>query len=193
MIYGKRALDDLLLDMGRVLAESIMLMEREELAGPDYRPVNSNLKKWAYEKSTVYVRDQKIRINRPRLRDIVEITAKKLREFQERRLEDFKPFAIFLDTIHRSGEAFLVALGIDTAGEKKVLGFWQGNFENHILCEELLNKLECRGLKLSRHVLFITIVKNDFIESEVMKKSKLSLKLFVLRRRNRHGKHNENE
>ncbi len=38
IMAGKQALDDLMLDMGRTLAESIMLIEREELAGPDYFP-----------------------------------------------------------------------------------------------------------------------------------------------------------
>lgn len=38
---------------------------------------------------------------------MVSLTAKKLEEFQERSLAEFTPFAIFLDTIHRGGEAFL--------------------------------------------------------------------------------------
>lgn len=212
--HGKRALDDVLMDMGRMLAESIMLMEREELAGPDYHPTSPNLQKWAHESSSVYIADQKIKVNRPRLRDveqgeialksyknlrshgqfseelldqilrgvsankyretvlgaasafgvspssisskIVEMTAKKLQEFQERSLKDFIPFAIFLDTIHRGGEAFLVGLGIDITGDKKVLGFWQGSSENHDICEALFKELEGRGLKLSRRTLFVT-------------------------------------
>ena len=193
--HGKRALDDVFMGIGRMMAESIMLMEREELAGPDYHPTNPKLQKWAHEEGSVYIGDQKVKINRPRLRDIesgevdlqsykkmrehgqfseemldkimrgvsaqkyeetvmgaassfgvspssvskkmVEITAKKLSEFQTRPLVDFKPFALFLDTIHRGGEAFLVALGIDINGEKMALGFWQGSSENHALCEEL--------------------------------------------------------
>ncbi len=35
---GKRALDGVMLEMGRMFVESIMLIEREELAGPDYYP-----------------------------------------------------------------------------------------------------------------------------------------------------------
>lgn len=211
---GKRALDEALLEMGRMLAESIMLMEREELAGPDYHPINPKLKKWAHESGSVYIADQKVKVGRPRLRDedqgevslksyaklrqhgqfseelleqvlrgvsaqkyedtvlgtasafgvspssvskkIVEITAQRLEEFQNRSLVNFKPFAIFLDTIHRGGEAFLVALGVDTDGHKMALGFWQGSSENHVIGEELFRSLENRGLKLSRHILFIT-------------------------------------
>jgi len=89
-------------------------------------------------------------------RRIVEITAQKLREFKERDLSDFHPFAIFLDTVHRGGEAFIVALGIDVKGEKRPLGFWQGATENHDICEELLADMERRGLKLSHKILWIT-------------------------------------
>jgi putative transposase len=89
-------------------------------------------------------------------RRIVEITAQKLREFKERNLSDFHPFAIFIDTVHRGGEAFVVALGIDMKGEKRALGFWQGATENHDICEELLADMERRGLRLSHKILWIT-------------------------------------
>jgi putative transposase len=212
--HGKQALDDVFIDMGRMLAESIMLMEREELAGPDYHPTNPRLQKWAHEEGSIYIADQKVKVSRPRLRDtesgevelksynklrdhgqfsdelldkilrgvsaqkyeetvlgtassfgvssssisskMVELTARKLSEFQERPLSHYKPFALFLDTIHRGGEAFLVALGLDMNGEKMALGFWQGSSENHVLCEELFQDLERRGLKLFNRLIFIT-------------------------------------
>jgi putative transposase len=89
-------------------------------------------------------------------RRIIEVTAQKLKEFKERRLEDFHPFAIFLDTIHRGGEAFIVALGIDMHGEKRPLGFWQGATENHDICEALFANLDGRGLHLSHKILWVT-------------------------------------
>ena len=70
MSQGKQALDRVFLDIGRMLAESIMLMEREELAGPDYQPINPNVQKWAHEEGSVYIADQKVKVKRPRLRDI---------------------------------------------------------------------------------------------------------------------------
>jgi len=211
---GKKALDEVMLDMGRMVAESIMLIEREELTGPDYYPTNPSLQKWAHEKGSIFIGDQKLKTQRPRLRDvvhgevplksyqalhssgqfseellqkvlrgisaqkygetvieaanafgvsptavsnkIVELTGQKLRQFKERSLEGFKPFALFVDTIHRGGEAFLVALGVDMAGEKMALGFWQGNSENHEICEELFKDLERRGLVLSKRMIFVT-------------------------------------
>jgi len=214
MVEGKRALDALYGDMGRMLAESILLMEREELAGPDYYPSDDQLQKWAHEEGSVFIGDQKIKIHRPRLRHrelgevplkayqqmrsrgqfseellekmlrgvsaqkyeetvmnaahafgvspssvskkVIEATAAKLHEFQNRSLSEFKPFAIFLDTVHEGGEAFINALGVDTLGNKKPLGFWQGSSENHAVCEELFRSLERRGLILSRRIIFVT-------------------------------------
>lgn len=47
----------------------------------------------------------------------------KLREFMERSLAEFCPFAVLLDTVHRDEMAFIVALDIDCNGYKKALGF----------------------------------------------------------------------
>ncbi len=87
---------------------------------------------------------------------LVEATTQKLKDFKERALTDCTPFALFLDTIHRGGEAFMVALGIDLAGHKRVLGFWQGAAENHEICEALLGDLESRGCALVKRILFVT-------------------------------------
>lgn len=211
---GKQALDAVMLEMGRMVAESVMLIEREELAGPDYHPTDPALQKWAHEAGSIYLGDQKIPVMRPRLRDavrgeillqsyqrlktpgpfseellekllrgvsaqkyeatvlnaaqafgvspsaisqkMVTVTAQKLKAFQERPLGEFKPFAIFLDTIHRGGEAFLVALGVDVEGQKMALGFWQGSSENHEIGQALFADLERRGLVLAKRILFVT-------------------------------------
>jgi transposase-like protein len=87
---------------------------------------------------------------------LVEATSQKLKEFRERSLEDFAPFAVFLDTIHRGGVAFVVALGLDGSGHKRALGFWEGATENAEVAQELLEDLQRRGLKLSAKVLFIS-------------------------------------
>jgi putative transposase len=211
---GKQALDAVMLEMGRMVAESVMLVEREELAGPDYHPTDPALQKWAHEASSIYLGDQKIPVMRPRLRHVVQgeislqsyqrlkapeafseevlekllrgmsaqkyeatvlnaaqafgvspsaisqkmvtVTAQKLKAFQDRPLGAFKPFAIFLDTIHRGGEAFLVALGVDVEGQKMALGFWQGSSENADIGQALLADLERRGLVLANRILFVT-------------------------------------
>lgn len=211
---GKQALDAVMLEMGRMVAESVMLIEREEMAGPDYHPSDPELQKWAHEEGSIFIGDQKVTVRRPRLRHVVRgevslksyarlhapgqfseelldkilrgvsaqkyadtvigsaeafgvsptavsrklvaVTAQKVAVFKERTLADFKPFAIFLDTIHRGGEAFLVALGVDVSGEKMALGFWQGSSENHEICNALFTDLERRGLTLTTRLLFVT-------------------------------------
>jgi len=85
----------------------------------------------------------------------VELTTQKLKDFRERRLEDYRVAAVFLDTVHRGGMAFVVALGMDVKGTKQTLGFWEGATENHEVATALLNDLEERGLKLNAKVLFV--------------------------------------
>lgn len=210
---GKEGFDVLMMEIGRMVVEVIMYIDREEIAGPDYAPFSPDIRKWASQGGSVYIGDQKISVDHPRLRGpqgeillksyeqlkepgrfseelltkvlrgiscqkyaetvtntakafgvsasvvsqhIIAATAGKLREFKERNLSDFMPFAIFIDTIHRGGEAFMVSLGIDVDGRKKVLGFWEGATENHEICEELLADMERRGLTISRKILWIT-------------------------------------
>ena len=210
---GKAGFDVYMKEIGRMMAETIMYIEREEKAGPDYQPFSPDIQKWASQPGSVYIGDQKITVQHPRLRGpegeiaiksyeklkererfseellnkilrgiscrkysetvveaagafgvsassvsrhIVEATAKQFREFKERSLSEYKPFAIFLDTIHRGGEAFIIGLGIDTAGLKRVLGFWEGATENHEICEELFGDMERRGMALTREIIWIT-------------------------------------
>lgn len=210
---GKQGFDAMMKELGRRMAETIMYIDREEVAGPDYFPLSPEVRKWASQAGSIYIGDQKIRAEHPRLRGpqgeielrsyrklkephgfseelldkvlrgiscrkygetvveaarafgvsassisqhLVTATAKHLQEFKERSLSFFVPFAIFLDTVHRGGEAFIIALGIDRSGEKMALGFWQGATENHELCEELLADMQQRGLALSRKIIWVT-------------------------------------
>ena len=62
---GKQALDAVMLEMGRLVAESVMLMEREQIAGPDYYPTDPAFKKWAHEEGSLYLGDQKVNVTAP--------------------------------------------------------------------------------------------------------------------------------
>ena len=44
---GKQGLDAFLLEIGGMIAETIMYIEREEISGPDYRPFHPEVRKWA--------------------------------------------------------------------------------------------------------------------------------------------------
>lgn len=211
---GKQGFDSMMLKLGRMMAETIMYIDREEIAGPDYAPFSADMRKWASQGGSVYIGDQKIKkVAHPRLRGpegeialrsyqklkepggfseevlakvlsgmscrkykdtvieaaeafgvsassisarIIAATGKKLKEFKERSLSSFTPFAVFIDTVHRGGEAFIVGLGIDVNGKKTPFGFWQGATENHEICEELLSDMERRGLKISRRIIWVT-------------------------------------
>lgn len=210
---GKQGLDAFLMEIGRIMAETVMYIDREEISGPDYHPLSSEIQKWASQPGSVYLGDQKVAVEHPRVRGsegeivlrsyqklkepgqfseellgkilrgissqkysetvieaasafgvsastvsrhIIGVTTKKLQEFKERDLSDFKAFAIFIDTINRAGVAFMVALGIDGAGRKRVLGFWEGATENHEVCQELLSDMERRGLILSKKIVWVT-------------------------------------
>ena len=213
MVTGKKALDGAILEIGQLFVETLLIMDREERSGRDNNPTNPNLRKWGFQKGSVYVGNIKVRVNHPRLRDkekeiplrlyerlkkseefseemlakalrglsgrkyketvtnlangfglsgssisnrYVEASRKKLQEFQERDLSKHNAFAIFIDTVHRGGAAFTVALGIDIKGKKKALGLWEGATENRETARSLLSDLESRGLKLNKEILFIT-------------------------------------
>lgn len=65
--WGKRSIDLLNQEMGRMLVESILLMDRESIAGPDYAPTK-NIYKWAHQQGSVFIGDQKVKVSKPRLR-----------------------------------------------------------------------------------------------------------------------------
>ena len=213
MTEGKKTLDHCMMDLGKMLAESLMYLEREEIAGMDYHPKRNGLEKWGAQAGSIYLGDQKVKLTHPRLRAydtelhlatyerlkkpkefseemlisamrglsgrkyretvtelgeefgispssisnrLVEATAEKLKALRERDLSDFKAFAIFIDTIHRGDAAFIIALGIDLQGKKRVLGFWEGATENKEIARSLFSNMESRGLVLTDEIIFVT-------------------------------------
>ena len=52
---GKRGLDGLVIELGRMVAEAIMYVEREEVDGPDYRPYRSEVRAWASQPGSIFV------------------------------------------------------------------------------------------------------------------------------------------
>jgi transposase-like protein len=211
--HGRKALGELTREVGRMVVESVFLLEREEIAGPDYHPKVQGVSKWASQKGSVFIGKHKERVTVPRLRGpkgeialrsyqrlknpeefsedllnmwlsgmsgrryswliedasnrlgvspssvsrhLVLAGAKRLEQFRERRLEGLEPFAVFIDSVHRGGSVFIVALGVNIRGDKLVLGFWEGATENHEVCEMLFCDLEQRGLPLHDGIVFIT-------------------------------------
>ena len=68
IIQGKEAFYTYANNIGRLLAEAILLMEREEISGPDYRPNSPEIQKWASQPGSVFIGDRKVKVQQPRLR-----------------------------------------------------------------------------------------------------------------------------
>ena len=65
---GKQGRDRFLQELGGMLAETMMELDREEQAGPDYQPKIPGVYIWAAQPGSVFIGDQKVPVMRPRLR-----------------------------------------------------------------------------------------------------------------------------
>jgi len=78
-----------------------------------------------------------------------------MRRLMERPLAELDLVAILIDGIEFHGFLLVVALGIDSAGRKHVLGLWPGATENTEVAKSLLADLVRRGLATDRNYLFV--------------------------------------
>lgn len=82
--FGKQAFESLQHDLGRMLVESIFILERASVAGPDYHPSEEGLNKWSHQAGSVFIGDQKVKVSKPRLvgpdGEITLATYQKLKE-----------------------------------------------------------------------------------------------------------------
>jgi transposase-like protein len=76
----------------------------------------------------------------------IQASAKCVQELIHRDLHNTRLCALMLDGVEFRSEHMLVALGIDRAGHKMVLGLHQGASENQKVCDALLADLSERGL-----------------------------------------------
>jgi len=88
-------------------------------------------------------------------RRFVEVSAAKLREFQERDLSGHDVVAIFVDGKTFADDEMVLALGVTLTGKKVVLGFVQTSTENARVLRGFLGSLLDRGLEISRGVLVV--------------------------------------
>jgi transposase-like protein len=88
-------------------------------------------------------------------RGFVKASAAEIKTLAERRLDDARFVAIFIDGKEYAGETMVVALGITEKGEKRILGLRQGGTENAEVVASLLEDLRERGLDSSQPTLFV--------------------------------------
>lgn len=74
------------------------------------------------------------------------VSGERLQQFLERPLGGLDLVALLIDGMAFHDHLLVVALGLDCAGRKHVLGLWPGATENATVCKELLAELVRRGL-----------------------------------------------
>jgi putative transposase len=88
-------------------------------------------------------------------RRFIRVSARKLRAFLERRLDQEEIIVVLLDGKTFAEDAMVLALGITTTGEKRLLGFVQTGTENEKVCAAFLRELVERGLRYEQGLLCI--------------------------------------
>lgn len=88
-------------------------------------------------------------------RETIRASEHVLKELMERRLEGWDLLVIYLDGIQFGAHHVLAAVGVDTDGEKHVLGVREGASENTEVTRALLEDLVERGLDPARRRLFV--------------------------------------
>jgi putative transposase len=81
-------------------------------------------------------------------RRFVRASARELRRLQERRLGDAQWLVLVLDGKAFAGDQLLIALGVTTTGEKRILGVVQTATENKRVSAAFLHELAERGFRV---------------------------------------------
>jgi len=88
-------------------------------------------------------------------REFIEVSGQDLQSLCERHFTERDILIIYLDGIQFGETHVIAALGVDSEGDKHVLGIREGSSENSVVVKDLLNDLVERGLDPQRKRLFI--------------------------------------
>jgi putative transposase len=88
-------------------------------------------------------------------RRFIRASAGELRRLLERRLDDREWLVLVLDGKTFAGDQLVVALGVTTTGEKRILGLVQTASENKRVITQFLRELEERGFPLDQQILVV--------------------------------------
>jgi transposase-like protein len=91
-------------------------------------------------------------------RQMVEATAQRLEALLERDLSSFDVRVLVIDAVHVGSSCHATVLGIDSGGNKLVLGFREGATENATVVSDLLADLVRRGLPNERERALLAII-----------------------------------
>jgi putative transposase len=88
-------------------------------------------------------------------RRFVALSAARLTAWLAQPLDGVEVRVVVIDGLHFREHVVLLALGVDSTGQKHVLALREGSTENATVCRALLTDLRERGLNLDRPILFI--------------------------------------
>jgi len=88
-------------------------------------------------------------------RRFVALTSAQLTTWLAQPLDDVDVRIVLIDGLHFRDHVILLALGVDSQGQKHVLALREGTTENATVCKALLADLRQRGLDLDRPMLFV--------------------------------------
>ena len=88
-------------------------------------------------------------------REAIEASEQVLQALAERRFDDREILLIYLDGLRFGRHHVLAAVGVDSQGNKHVLGLRQGASENAVAVQGLLEDLVARGVRPGRRRLFV--------------------------------------
>jgi transposase-like protein len=88
-------------------------------------------------------------------REFIEQSEQTLRQLCERRFDDKDILIVYIDGIQLGESHVIVALGVDFAGFKHILGLREGASENATVVKDLLTNIVARGLDSSRRRMFV--------------------------------------
>lgn len=88
-------------------------------------------------------------------REVIEASEQVLRELAERRFDDQDILLIYLDGLRLGSYHVLAAVGVNSQGDKQVLGVREGASENAVVVKDLLLDLVARGIRPGRRRLFV--------------------------------------
>lgn len=88
-------------------------------------------------------------------RRFVQESSKTMQEFMKRKLDDDSYPIVMVDGAIFGEYHVLVALGVKTTGEKRILGIREGSSENSVVSKDLLSDIISRGLEPSKNRLFV--------------------------------------
>ncbi len=88
-------------------------------------------------------------------REFIAASEEKLKALCERRFDDLEILIVYIDGIRFDEHHVIVALGVDPAGKKHLLGVREGATENATVVTELLEDLVARGLSPTQRRLFV--------------------------------------